>query len=372
MKPKKLHFVVNWNSSNINPKAWSGTNYGLFKSLKKYFDVIDVNVYNRMVSNWFYRLYAKFFVHRDLGLREVKNSRKKLKSILKSGDFSIIFQFAEIVESTDQHPSYIYQDLSVSYVDHMCKKLPEIFAVSGFANIGSKYIEERMEYQNVYYHNCRGIFTMGEWFRKYLVDECHISSDKVWHVGGGINLDKSLIVDAHKENNKILFVGRDFKRKNGYLVYEAFVKLKKEMPQAELHVAGPQNNPISSPIEGYYFYGDSSHEQLSELFNKCDIFCMPSIFEAYGLVFIEALTYGLPCIGRNAYEMPYFIQDKETGYLLNDKNSVDELSHLMKDLLRNERIKQNVVNKRDWYLKEYSWSAVANRINCAMNGMKEK
>ena len=38
---------------------------------------------------------------------------------------------------------------------------------------------------------------------------------------------------------------------------------------------------------------------------------MPSYFEAYGLVFIEALTYGLPCIGRNAFEMPNFIQDSE-------------------------------------------------------------
>ena len=49
----------------------------------------------------------------------------------------------------------------------------------------------------------------------------------------------------------------------------------------------------------------------------CDVFCMPSYFEAYGLVFVEALTFGLPCIGRNCYEMPYFIEDGKTGLLLN-------------------------------------------------------
>ena len=76
---------------------------------------------------------------------------------------------------------------------------------------------------------------------------------------------------------------------------------------------------------------------------------MPSYFEAYGLVFIEALTFGLPCIGRNVYEMPYFIENGETGYLL-DKDDVDELANLMDQLLCDERIKQNVKNKRDWYI----------------------
>ena len=47
----------------------------------------------------------------------------------------------------------------------------------------------------------------------------------------------------------------------------------------------------------------------------CDVFCMPSYFEAYGLVFVEALTFGLPCIGRNCYEMPYFIEEGKTGLL---------------------------------------------------------
>lgn len=66
-------------------------------------------------------------------------------------------------------------------------------------------------------------------------------------------------------------------------------------------------------MNNYHYRRDCGHEELSDLFNKCDIFVMPSYFEVYGFVFIEALTYGLPCTGRNAYEMPYFIQNAETG-----------------------------------------------------------
>ena len=83
-------------------------------------------------------------------------------------------------------------------------------------------------------------------------------------------------------------------------------------------------------------------------------------------MFIEALTYGLPCIGRNAYEMPYFIEDNETGYLLKHDDA-SELSLLIANLLRNDRIKNNVLEKKDWYIKEYSWETVVNRIYEVIN-----
>lgn len=93
----------------------------------------------------------------------------------------------------------------------------------------------------------------------------------------------------------------------------------------------------------------------------CDIFCLPSYFEAYGLVFVEALSFGLPCIGRDCYEMPYFIEEGKTGLLLN-KDDASELAALMERLLKDELIKENVKARRDYYLKEYSWDSVALRM----------
>lgn len=157
-------------------------------------------------------------------------------------------------------------------------------------------------------------------------------------------------------------MGRDYIRKGGPLVYDAFLELKKTMPEAELYFAGPPTDPFpDNTTDGYHYMGDCDRTTLAGLFNKCDIFVMPSYFEAYGLVFIEALTFGLPCIGRNAYEMPYFIEDGVTGLLI-DKDDVDNLAAQMKNLLGNETIKQNVRNKRDWYIEEYSWDTVADRI----------
>lgn len=114
-------------------------------------------------------------------------------------------------------------------------------------------------------------------------------------------------------------------------------------------------------IEGVKFLGDIPVEKLSYYFNLCDIFCMPSRFEAYGLVFIEALVYGLPCIGRNEFEMKEFINDGYNGYLIKDDNK-EVLAKKMYELLQNNKIKENIMKERSKYIQEYSWDRVAERI----------
>lgn len=111
-------------------------------------------------------------------------------------------------------------------------------------------------------------------------------------------------------------------------------------------------------IQGFYFYGDVSRPIIQELMNNCDIFCMPSYFEAYGLVFIEALAFGLPCIGRKCCEMPYFIEEGTTGELV-DTDDVDELVTKIEKILSSSKYKDRVLDNRDFYLKEYSWDNVA-------------
>ena len=185
-------------------------------------------------------------------------------------------------------------------------------------------------------------------------------------MSGGINVDSSLIHPQNKTNNKVLFVGKDFKRKGGYVTYEAFKLLREQGEDVELYVAGPATNPIDNPVRGYHYIGQVKFETVAELFNRCDIFCMPSYFEAYGLVFIEALTFGLPCIGRNCYEMPYFIEEGKTGLLLK-QDKAEELAGMMRELLSNQTYKQNVKDKHDYYVSEYSWDTVARRMKEAMD-----
>lgn len=356
----KLFFVAQWQKDKA--KTWSGTTWHLREKLSEQFDIVDIEVKKPLALKLFKLLgINKSDSNTSLIKYSKKNLLKRIKHNAKSNP-RVILQLVEFVDNSEDIKTFIYQDLSVSYVSYLLTHAPELFAYSGLAKVAPEIINKRHRSQDEYYKNCSGIFTMGKWLKKDLVERCNLPDSKVHHVGAGINLDKNLIDSTiEKAQNKILFIGRDFERKGGFLVYEAFKHLKSKEPDVELYVAGPSADPIDNPIDEYFFLGDCDSNKLTTYLNKCDIFCMPSYFEAYGLVFIEALSFGLPCIGRNAFEMPYFIEDGKTGLLIEEDN-VEELANKISILLKEETIKQNVLAKIDWYIKEYSWDTVAKRI----------
>lgn len=355
-----IYFVSRW--AKDKQKTWSGTNWGIYTALKKLYTIQDIDLPTDI--SFCERLLRKLRIRKpDFSIRENKYYAQFCDKFLQDiTPLKTVFQFAEIVKDSPSVKTYIYQDLSVDYVWYMYNNLPEVFKVSAYQNQDPKDIERRCSIQNDYYrHHCTGIFTMGKWLAEDLINRTGISPSLVHPVGGGINISLSA-TNTERTSNKILFVGRDYIRKGLPITMDAFKCLKHKMPNAEIYVAGPKADPyMEESIDGYHFLGDLDTTALSHYFGICDIFCMPSYFEAYGLVFIEALTAGLPCIGRNCYEMPYFIEDGKTGYLI-DNDDAKVLSERMYSLLHDEQIKQNVHNKRDYYIQEYSWDAVAKRM----------
>lgn len=95
---------------------------------------------------------------------------------------------------------------------------------------------------------------------------------------------------------------------------------------------------------------------------------MPSLFEAFGLVFPEALSYGLPCIGRNAFEMPYFIKDGKNGLLLNKQDS-NELADLMIKLIQNSKISEYAQKNRIQIYEEYKWDNIVKKMVKTIDGV---
>ena len=361
---KKIYFVVDWDTPK--EKTWSGTVFGLYTSLKKRFLIDELGV--SLKPGILRRILLKLgLVKNDLSLKNIKKERSKLSKNVNINKSSIIFQFAEVFDSESFNNTYLYIDLSVPYLQHLAQTNSSVYNYSGFSQASIGALNTRAYEQNNYMRHAKGIFTMGEWLKEDLVHRHGIQANKVHCVGGGINVDKEKInTNSEKQCNKILFIGRDFKRKGGYLVYDAFCELLKKQPNAELHIAGPNTHPISNPVSNCFYHGDCNHNTLSDLFNKCDVFCMPSYFEAYGLVFIEALCYGLPCIGRNCYEMPYFIKDGVTGLLIEDDN-VSNLASCMHRLLHDKNIKNEVLSRKDIYLNKYSWDSVADRIKAVID-----
>ena len=207
---------------------------------------------------------------------------------------------------------------------------------------------------------------MGSWVTSEMKKIYPDLQHKFCTAGGGINAEFCHSESESEENEHpiISFVGIDFKRKGGELVLEAFSILKdKYKSNAELYIVGPDYvNDVPDNIDGIHLIGKIDRNKLAQLFSRTTVFCLPSEFEAYGLVFPEALSFGIPCVGRNKYEMRYFISEGENGYLLKNDDA-NELADLLYSVLNNEEMKKNTRLNAAKTASSYSWENVAKIIS---------
>jgi phosphatidylinositol alpha-1,6-mannosyltransferase len=79
------------------------------------------------------------------------------------------------------------------------------------------------------------------------------------------------------------------------------------------------------------FYGSVSDERLHQLYCACDVFALPSKGEGFGIVFLEAMRYGKPCIGGNHGGVPEVIDHGVNGLLV-EHGDIEQLAGALSNL----------------------------------------
>lgn len=368
LKPTLL-FLCNWQKDK--PSTWSGTPYSLLQQLKRHFDIIDVNVsLNILEKIWCkvfsYKIENKKLIKTGWVLNEKINRlfEKKAKKALKKYKTDFVLEIGDFY-AEPQRRIYTYQDFNVLYLKEIYETDPKLFSLTGYSGT-HKDIEKREIRAKKFYHNATGIFFMGNWILDYTKK---FYPNKCFYVGAGANVFPSK--PKLHINKNILFIGRDFIRKGGDLVVEAFRILYQQDHQVRLLIAGPSSLEQKYLPEGVTYLGDMKPRELEEVYSKCSLFVMPSRFEAFGLVFVEALLHGLPVIASDRYEMKHIIRDGETGYLLKNEDA-EELAAKMREALENKAMHQRVMDAYEELVKNFTWEAVAAKMASVMLNDKEK
>ncbi len=128
----------------------------------------------------------------------------------------------------------------------------------------------------------------------------------------------------------------------------AFPTISAQFPDCQLVLAGDGDDrariiemALSLPDEFHhriFIPGFVSDELLDQLYRRCYLFAMPSSGEGFGLVYLEAMARGKPCLGSRRDAAQCVIRDGETGLLVNDPRSVQEVADKVLFLLQNREL----------------------------------
>ena len=140
----------------------------------------------------------------------------------------------------------------------------------------------------------------------------------------GINLPVADQVKVQKPGPiEVLFVGRLEYRKGIDVLLAAIPLVLKINPDVQFSIIGAdtgneyQNRFIADTdpaiLQQVTFRGKVNDEQLQQAYRDCNIFVAPSRYESFGLIFIEAMSYGKPVIGCDAGGMPEIITNNYNG-----------------------------------------------------------
>lgn len=222
--------------------------------------------------------------------------------------------------------------------------------------------------------NATHILVDGQSQRQYLIENKIIKPSHSFVLGkgsiSGVNPAK-FYPDARirKENRKklsieenevvFMFLGRMNRDKGINELAEAFNKIREEHENARLLLAGGDEENMTPIIKNkikdenaIIFHDVTPTPEL--LLQACDVFCMPSYREGFGLSVIEASLMQKPIICSDTYGLKETIVEGRTG-LRHKVADVDTLYDAMKKLMISKELRELLgTNGRDYILENFS------------------
>lgn len=227
------------------------------------------------------------------------------------------------------------------------------------------------------------IITISNSSKNDIIKMYGVNSDKVSVVYPGVR--ESASYKVHKVNKVesmdelkkkygisppyILFVGTLQPRKNIVKLIEAFSELKtknlKPKDNLELVIVGKKgwqfedilNAPKKYGVEDRVKFLDSvTDEDLPGFYKNALCFCLPSLYEGFGLPILEAMQYGCPVATSNVSSLPEAGGDAAVYF---DPENVEEIKNSLESIIQSSELRDKLIKKGYEQVKKFSWEKTA-------------
>ncbi|HMS00006.1 MAG TPA: glycosyltransferase [Anaerolineales bacterium] len=188
------------------------------------------------------------------------------------------------------------------------------------------------------------------------------------------------------EDRMILFVGRIEPLKGVDTLLEAMscLQMKESRP---VHLAIIGGDPSASPEEmnvemarlknlcevlgldqSVVFLGVRDQDKLSYYYSAAEVVVMPSHYESFGMVALEAMACGTPVIASEVGGLAYLVRDGETGFTI-PAEEPETLCEKLSWLLNDDELHAKMSAQAAAYAQDYAWEKIAKQIVDVYEGL---
>lgn len=182
------------------------------------------------------------------------------------------------------------------------------------------------------------------------------------------------------EDRMVLFVGRIEPLKGVDTLIRAMSCIRSLDAARPVHLAIIGGEPAASPREMsaemarlqklcddlcmggmVVFLGKRGQDTLPYYYSAAEVLVMPSLYESFGMVALEAMACGAPVIASQVGGLAYLVRDGETGFTIPD-NDPDALCEKLTLLLGNPDLRATMGLRAVTHAQDYAWERIAAQI----------
>lgn len=183
----------------------------------------------------------------------------------------------------------------------------------------------------------------------------------------GLPVDKAIV----------LYVGRIEPLKGIDMLVQAVHRLPATQ-RPEVYVIGGEANVPDAQLESemgrlqslareldldkhVHFLGKREQDELPDYYSAADVVVVPSYYESFGMVALEAMACGTPVIASRVGGLAYVVQDGVSGYHV-PEGDTNELAERLAELLDDAELRASLGQGGQQVAHDYGWDAIAQQI----------
>ncbi|HMK65553.1 MAG TPA: glycosyltransferase [Thermodesulfobacteriota bacterium] len=253
-------------------------------------------------------------------------------------------------------------------------------AVKNAVGVGEKESEVRITSEMESMRDCQLILVPTEKEKQNVLKWYQVFPEKIREAPCGVNLEQFHPVPRDTARQKagltdpkiLLFVGRIDPLKGLAQLIKALPFLRSHKGLKLVIIGGDEHSRSETEKlkalahqlqiqDSITFLGMIKHDQLPDFYSAADLCIMPSYYESFGLVALEALACGTPVIAADVGDLRNIIRQGETGYVV-ENNDPEKLGQAIDRFLSGPGKLPESIRRNRASVVSYSWDRIADTV----------